>query len=390
MNIVILLHSGVGGSGVVATELGLTLARMGHEVHFIASAVPFRLSAASQDRVFFHQIASMAYPLFDSPLTTLSEASKIVEVVEEYGIDVIHAHYAIPHATAALLARSMLRTPQPPAIVTTLHGTDVTLVGLDRAYLRATQWSIENSDVVTAVSRFLAETTVDDMGVRRNDIVVVNNAVDFDRFEKAACFAPRSRFAGPGEKILMHISNFRAVKRTDDVVRVFAQVHARLPARLVMVGEGPERPITAALAHQLGVADRVLFMGSFPQVETLLCVADLFLLPSAQESFGLTALEAMASGVPVVASTAGGLPEVVEHGRSGWLHEVGDVDAMSASAIALLDDPIRHATFSHAARERARTRFDETAMVEAYLEQYRKALARARGPCRARAGPPPP
>jgi len=378
VKIIVLLHSGVGGSGVVATELGLVLARMGHEIHFIANSVPFRLGDASSANVYFHQITSMAYPLFDSPLTTLAEASKIVEVVEEFDIDVIHAHYAVPHATAALLARSMLRSPHRPAVVTTLHGTDVTLVGLDRAYLRATQWSIENSDVVTAVSRFLAATTVDEMGVRRSDIEVVHNSVDIERFEDTTCFAPRERFAERGEKLLMHISNFRAVKRTDDVVRIFAKVHARIAARLVMVGEGPERPQAAALGHELGIADRIHFMGSFPRVESLLCNADLFLLPSAKESFGLTALEAMASGVPVVASSIGGLPEVVEHGVSGWLHEVGDVDRMSASAISLLEDAELHASFSQAARRRARDHFDETTMVTTYLRHYRTAIERAK------------
>lgn len=379
MKIILLLHSGVGGSGVVATELGLSLARLGHEIHFIAGSIPFRLGDTALDNVFFHQIVSMAYPLFDSPLTTLSEASRIVEVAEEVGIDVIHAHYAVPHATAALLARQMLRTSPAPAVVTTLHGTDVTLVGIDRAYLRATQWSIESSDVVTAVSKYLARTTVEDMGVRRDDIAVVHNAVDFERFSRARCFAPRERFAGPDEKILMHISNFRAVKKTDDVVRVFARVNARVPARLLMVGEGPERPNAMALAHELGVADRVVFLGSFARVETLLCIADLFLLPSAKESFGLTALEAMASGVPVIASTIGGLPEVVEHGVSGFLHEVGDVERMTASALSLLDNEERHATFSSSARERARTQFDEATMVDAYLGHYRAALDRVRG-----------
>ena len=377
MKVIILLHSGVGGSGVVATELGLVLARMGHEVHFIATSVPFRLSDTLMENVYFHQIASMAYPLFDSPLTTLSEASKIVEVVEEFDIDVIHAHYAIPHATAALLARSMLRSTRRPAVVTTLHGTDVTLVGLDRAYLRATQWSIENSDVVTAVSRYLAATTVDDMGVRRTDIEVAHNSVDLERFENARCFAPRARFAAPDEKILMHISNFRAVKRTDDVVRIFAQIQSRMPARLLMVGEGPERPQAASLAQEFGIGDRVVYMGSFPRVESLLCIADLFLLPSAKESFGLTALEAMASGVPVIASTIGGLPEVVEHGVSGWLHDVGDVDGMSASAISLPENPELHASFSQAARTRARDHFDETTMVTAYLRHYETAVQRA-------------
>jgi N-acetyl-alpha-D-glucosaminyl L-malate synthase BshA len=374
VNVIILLHSGVGGSGVVATELGLTLAKAGHEVHFIASTVPFRLGDASPANISFHQIGGLNYPLFDSPLRTLSEASRIVEVVEERNIDVIHAHYAIPHATAALLARAMLRGRHRPGIVTTLHGTDVTLVGLDRAYLRATQWSIEESDVVTAVSQALAETTVRDMGVQRDDIVVVPNAVDTARFAGPRDQAVRARYALPEEKLLVHVSNFRPVKRTDDVVRVFAAVAQRLPARLLMVGEGPERPHALELAHALGVAERVSFVGSFPRIETMLTLADLFLLPSAQESFGLAALEAMASGMPVVASNIGGIPEVVEDGVSGYLHPLGAVAAMAESAVTLLQDDALYARFAAAAQTRAREAFDEARITERYLACYRTAI----------------
>jgi N-acetyl-alpha-D-glucosaminyl L-malate synthase BshA len=384
MNVIILLHSGVGGSGVVATELGLTLAAGGHQVHFIANAVPFRLGDATPANVDFHQIGGLAYPLFDTPLRTLSEASRIVEVVETHDIDVIHAHYAIPHATAALLARQMLRQGKRPGVVTTLHGTDVTLVGLDRAYLRATQWSIESSDVVTAVSQSLARTTTSDLGVRRDDILVIPNAVDHGRYASARVSLTsqqgvnaRRRYAEPFEKILMHVSNFRAVKRTDDVVRIFAKVAGQLPARLLMVGEGPERPQAMALAEQLGVSERISFVGSFPRVEMLLAVADLFLLPSAQESFGLAALEAMASGMPVVASSTGGIPEVVEDGVTGSLHPVGDVDAMAASALRLLADPELLQRTSLAASERARLVFGETHITAAYLEAYRTAIGRA-------------
>ena len=377
MNVIILLHSGVGGSGVVATELGLTLAKGGHEVHFIASTVPFRLGDRNPANVFFHQIGGLAYPLFDSPLRTLSESSRIVEVVEEHNIDVIHAHYAIPHATAALLGRAMLRGRVRPGIVTTLHGTDVTLVGLDRAYLRATQWSIEESDVVTAVSRSLALTTVRDMGVARDDIVVVPNAVDAARFTSPRDPKARSRYASPDEKLLVHVSNFRPVKRTDDVVRIFAKVNEGLPARLLMVGEGPERPNALALAHELGVAERIAFVGSFPRIETMLALADLFLLPSSQESFGLAALEAMASGMPVVATRIGGIPEVVEDGVSGSLHPLGAVDAMADAAITLLRDDGLRARFGAAARERARATFDEASITARYLDCYREAVARA-------------
>lgn len=378
VKIAMVLHSGVGGSGVVATELGSWLARNGHEVHLVAAAVPFRLGDDRVDGVYFHQIASMTYPLFDAPLTTLAEASKIVEVVEQFGIDVVHAHYAVPHALAALVARAMVRDVPPPAVVTTLHGTDVTLVGLDRAYLRVTQWSIESSDVVTAVSRYLTEATVREMGVRRSDIRVVPNAVDVERFTPAARRDLRPAWVAPGERLLAHVSNFRQVKRTADVVRIFAKVAAAVPARLVMVGDGPEHPTALALAHELGVADRVSFVGSYPRLEPLLANADLFLLPSSQESFGLSALEAMASGVPVVASAVGGVPEVVEDGSCGFLHEVGDVDAMAASALRLLRDDAEHARFAQAARRRAETAFDEATVFPAYVQAYEDALARVR------------
>ncbi len=378
MKIAMVLNSGVGGSGVLATELGIWLSQAGHQVHFVASSVPFRLGDDPCENVYFHKIASMTYPLFDSPLVTLSEASKLVEVCEQYGIDVIHAHYAIPHAAAALIARQMMRGSKLPAIVTTLHGTDVTLVGLDPAYLRATQWSIEKSDVVTAVSDYLADATESVMGVRHGDIQVVHNGVDVTRFlPEAASAVVRGRYAGPEERLLVHVSNFRYVKRADDVVRVLALVADALPARLVMVGDGPERPRVADLAVELGVADRVSFVGSMPHVEALLASSDLFLLPSAQEAFGLSALEALASGVPVVATTRGGLPEVVEHGVSGFLHELGDVEAMAASAVKLLGDEELLSRFRRAARSRAVDNFDEGRVFPAYLQHYEQALRRS-------------
>lgn len=371
------LHSGVGGSGVLATELGLWLSRAGHQVHFVASSVPFRLGEDACENVFFHKIASMTYPLFEAPLMTLSEASKLVEVCEQFEIDVVHAHYAIPHAAAALIARQMMRGAKPPAVVTTLHGTDVTLVGLDPAYLRATQWSIESSDVVTAVSNYLAAATSSDMGVRHGDIQVVHNGVDIDRFRPDVASATvRSRYAQPHERLLVHVSNLRAVKRVDDVVRTFARVAAVLPARLVMVGDGPERSHVVALAAELGLTDRVSFVGTLPRIEPLLASSDLFLLPSAQESFGLSALEAMASGVPIIATNIGGLPEVVEHGVSGYLHEVGDVEAMADSALRILGDESVHDEFRAAARRRAVSEFDEGLVFPRYLELYQLALER--------------
>ena len=374
MNIAVLLHGGAGGSGVVATELGLCFARKGHDVHFVANRVPFRLGELSQQGVYYHQVDSMTYPLFDAPLTTLSEASKLAEVIEEFGIDVIHAHYAVPHATAAILARDMVRGPKRPVVVTTLHGTDVTLVGLNRAYLRTTQYSIEHSDLVTAVSSYLSEYTVDEMNVRRS-IRVIPNTVDTSRFRPGGDPGVRLRFAHPDEKLLVHVSNFRPVKRVEDVIRIFARVSGVVGARLLMIGDGPDRPQAYGLAAELGVSGRVSFLGSFPRVEDILSVADLFLLPSSQESFGLSALEAMSSGVPVVASDIGGIPEVVDNGQTGYLLPLGDAGGMAEAAIRLLTDPDHHARFARAARDRAVGVFGEDRILPLYEAAYVDALA---------------
>jgi len=326
--------------------------------------------------VFFHQVESMAYPLFDAPLTTLSEASKLAEVIEEYGVEVIHAHYAIPHAAAAIMARDMVRTRPAPGVVTTLHGTDVTLVGLDRAYLRATQYSIERSDVVSAVSYYLAGYTRAEMDVKR-DILVIPNAVDSGRFKPNGSPELRLRYAHPDEKLLTHVSNFRPVKRVEDVIRIFAGVSERIGARLLMIGDGPDRPKAFELAARLGVSGRVAFLGSFPRVEDLLAISDLFLLPSSEESFGLAALEAMASGVPVVASRTGGIPEVVLDGKTGYLCKVGDVAGMANAAVTLLSNGARWRAFSAAARERAVREFSEGDVLPLYLQAYERALGRA-------------
>lgn len=373
MNIAVLLHSGVGGSGVVATELGIALARAGNSVHFVADRLPFRLADTDCPGVYFHEVETLSYPLFSAPLTTLSEASKLVEVIEEVGIDLVHAHYAVPHATAALLARDMARYDPKPAIVTTLHGTDVTLVGLEPAYLRTTQFSIAGSDVVTAVSDYLAQATREQLGVSR-EIRVIPNAVDSDRFRPRHDPEMRRRYASDEERLLIHVSNFRPVKRVHNVVRVFARIANELPARLLMVGDGPDRLTSLQLARDLSVADRVHFLGSFPRVERLLALTDLFLLPSSKESFGLAALEAMASGVPVVGSSTGGLPEVVEDGRSGCLRAEEDLDGMVACSLALLRDRRLLESYRQAARRRAVDQFSGELVLPQYLTAYREAL----------------
>lgn len=376
MNIAVLLHSTAGGSGVVATELGLCFAKLGHQVHFVADHIPFRLTDLTEPNVFFHKVQHMNYPLFSAPLTTLAEASKLTEVIEEFDVDIIHAHYAVPHATAALMAKDMIQTCKTckiPGIVTTLHGTDVTLVGLDSAYLRTTQYSIEKSDVTTAVSQYLADYTRSEMGVQK-EIHVVPNAVDSSRFLRKANPELRKRYAHPDEKLLIHISNFREVKRTPDVIKTFAKVSEVMDARLLMIGDGPDRQDCLQLSNELHLGGRVSFLGSFPKVEELLAIGDLFLLPSSKESFGLVALEAMACGLPVVASNIGGIPEVVVHDETGYMHDLGDVEAMAASAIRILQDASLHERLATNGRARAETTFSETSIVPMYEALYQKAL----------------
>lgn len=377
LSIAVLLHGGAGGSGVVATETGLRFAREGHDVHFVANRVPFRLMDRSEPNVWFHQVETLAYPLFDAPLTTLAEASKLAEVIETHRIDVIHAHYAIPHATAAILARGMVEGPKP-RVVTTLHGTDVTLVGMDRAYLRATRHAIHESDVVTAVSHFLRQETVDELGVKRR-IEVVPNAVDVQRFRPGRQPDVRRRYAQDDEFLLLHVSNFRPLKRVCDVIRTLANVNTTHPTQLVMIGDGPDQPKAASLAAELGVRDRVHFLGAFPKVEEIMRTADAFMLVSEHEAFGLAALEAMASGVPVVASQAGGLREVVEDGVTGFLRETRDVAAYANALRRLFDDNPLRQTMAVAARRRAETVFSEDDVFASYLRLYREPYPFAQG-----------
>lgn len=367
MRIAVLCHASAGGSGVVATELGLLVAAAGHEVRFVGTSQPFRLTGRRLgEGPYFHQVGSYAYALFEQPFPELAQANALVEVIGEHDVQLTHAHYAIPHATSAILARDMTRRTR---VVTTLHGTDVTLVGVDSAFKHTTRYAVERSDRVTAVSRFLADQTRDMLGVDV-PIDVIHNFVDTDRFRRNPDPGVRARFAHPEEAILVHVSNFRPVKRTLDVIEVFARVSAEIPARLLMVGDGPERARAFDLAGKLGVLGRTQFLGSFPDVETVLSIADLFLLPSAQESFGLVALEAMSCEVPVVASRIGGIPEVVEEGETGLLAELGDVDAMAHAALGILRDEATYRRMGAAARRRAVEHFHPSLILPQYLRVY--------------------
>ena len=369
MRIGIVCYPSVGGSGIVATELAKQLARRGHELHVISSEVPFRLHTFL-DNLFFHQVETPNYPLFKEPPYVLTLANKLVEVHRQVGLQVIHAHYAIPHATAAYLAREMLG-PAAPRVVTTLHGTDITLMGTDPSFTEIIGFSINRSDAVTAVSNSLRVDTYRNLPVNR-EIDVIPNFLDLTEWRRVRTPGTCERLAACGEKVVIHLSNFRRVKRVDHVIRIFHRIAGAMPARLVLVGDGPEMKASVDLVGALGLRDRVLFMGNQEQVVPLLSVADLFLLPSEQESFGLAALEAMACGVPVIASRVGGLPEVVAEDETGYLCAPGDVDAMAARAIALLSDEGQHRRFSQAAVERARALFSADRIVPLYEEVYRR------------------
>ncbi len=375
MKIGITCYPTYGGSGAMATELGIALASRGHEIHFITYAQPFRLPAFLP-RVFFHEVDVGRYPLFEYPPYDLALAVRMHEVVRSAKLDVLHCHYAIPHATSAWIAREMLReSGDDVAVVTTLHGTDITIVGQDPSYRAITKFSIEKSDRITAVSEHLQRETVTAFGCAGCTVEVIHNFIDplvYDRSRYPGALA--GMVAAPG-KVLMHVSNFRAVKRTVDVIRIFAQVSAAIPATLVMVGDGPDRGIAQDEARALGVADRVQFLGRIENVAPLLSSADLFLLPSENESFGLSALEALACGVPVVASNAGGIPEVIQEGVTGALLPVGDVDGMASAAIRILSDSAGWARMSVAAAADARQRFSESHVIGRYEATYEDALA---------------
>jgi N-acetyl-alpha-D-glucosaminyl L-malate synthase BshA len=369
MRIGIVCYPTYGGSGAVATELGLALAQRGHEVHFVSYAQPFRLKGFSE-RVTFHEVKIGAYPLFEHPPYSLALAVMLHEVTVRHHLDVIHAHYAIPHAMSAIEARQLLDGKQQVAVVTTLHGTDITLVGQDPSYHTITKYSIEHSDAVTAVSAYLRDETYRAFGCTTCEIAVIPNFVDLAEFHPRE---PGTCGHGAAEKTLMHISNMRPVKRLQDVVRIFAKVRERLPAKLVLVGDGPERAVAEREVEALGVGKYVRFLGKVEDVAQVLRWADLYLLPSDVESFGLSALEALATGVPVVGSSTGGLPEVVDHGVNGFLAPPGDVEAMAEGALALLGDGAKWHAASLAAQEKARG-FATERVVPMY-EQFYAAVA---------------
>ena len=374
MKVGITCYPTYGGSGAVATELGLALAERGHEVHFVSYAQPFRLTGL-QERVFYHEVEMEDYPLFEHPPYSLALAVALHDVVKREGLDLVHMHYAIPHAASAFLAREMLAGERTLKIVTTLHGTDITLVGLHPSFHAITRFSILQSDGLSAVSSFLKDETVRDFSVPAERIEVIPNFVDTRFWVPGREPCHRSKLAPGGEKIVMHVSNYRPVKRAQDIVRVFAKIRETVAARLVLVGDGPERPRTLALAAEMGLRDDVAFLGRHAAVEELLSCADLFLLPSESESFGLAALEAMACGAPVVASAAGGLPEVVEDGVTGHLLPVGDVEGMAEAGVRILCDDDYHSALSAAGRRMAEVRFSIEAVVPKYEGLYERVLA---------------
>ena len=374
MRIGITCYPTFGGSGVVATELGVALAERGDEVHFISYALPSRLGLP-RPRVFFHEVVAPTYPLFVSPPYTLALATKMAEVALHAKLDVLHVHYALPHAISAILAREMsVGNGVRLKVVTTLHGTDITIVGQDRSYLPITRYGIEKSDAVTAVSRHLRDVTQAEFGIRRQ-VHVIHNFVDGALFRPGEVSPYARSLCRDEESVLVHISNFRPVKRIADVLGIFDRVRRAIPARLLLIGDGPDRSLAERLATEGGFEERTTFLGNVPSIETILPVGKLFLLPSNAESFGLAALEAMACGLPVIGTAAGGLPEVVEDGKSGYLKPVGDVDGMAEAALSLLRDPEKLNSFSREARRRAVEEFPTEAAVARYRKLYEDTLS---------------
>lgn len=380
MKIGITCYPTYGGSGVVATELGIELAARGHDVHFITYQQPFRLTGREVG-IHFHEVAVTTYPLFQYPPYDLALASRMAEVAEFYKLDLLHVHYAIPHSVCALLARQMLaaRGVRLP-FITTLHGTDITLVGQDPGYLPITKFGIEQSDGVTSISDDLKRSTERDFGVYgglRGPIEVIHNFVNCDVYkpDEAKRRQLRQTYALEGEKLIIHLSNFRRVKRVSDVAEVFARVAKQVPARLMLIGDGPDRSIAEHLALSHGIQDRIHFLGKQDSVQDLLPLGDLLLMPSEMESFGLAALEGMACGVPCIATRVGGVPELVNDGVNGLLYAVGDVEGMASGAVDILTDASRLDRMATAARKAAQDKFCTTRIIPRYERYYEQVLA---------------
>src|SRR6266404_4269853 len=379
MKIGITCYPTYGGSGVVATELGLELARRGHEIHFISYSQPIRLTGP-EPNIHYHEVEVTRYPLFEYPPYDLALATRMAEVSQLYELDLLHVHYAIPHSVSAMLARQMLAATPPRRhlpFVTTLHGTDITLVGLDRSYLPITRFSIEQSDGVTAVSQYLRARTINVFDIK-NHIEVIPNFVNCDEYVRtAASHEHRREYAADDERILVHLSNFRPVKRLLDVIEIFDRVREKIPSKLLLIGDGPDRSQAEWLAVQKGIHDHVLFLGKQDRVQEKLAISDVMLLPSELESFGLAALEAMACKVVPITTRVGGLPEVIEHGKNGYMADVGDVDTMTNYAIDLLTNAEHLTAMSQQARATAQARFCSSKIIPQYEEFYRRVLARS-------------
>jgi L-malate glycosyltransferase len=376
MKIGITCYPTYGGSGVVATELGKALAKRGHSVHFISYAMPMRLEGF-QDNIVYHEVEMSSYPLFDFPLYTLALASKMVEVARYEKLDLFHCHYAIPHATSAYLARQILQETNIK-IITTLHGTDITLVGLEPSFLAIMKFSIEQSDGVTAVSRFLKEKTLTNYNINK-EIEVIPNFIDVEKYRRNPSAKFCANCAPHGEKVLVHTSNFRPVKRVLDVIKIFNEVQKKVSSVLILIGDGPDRSQCEMLCRELGIQEKVRFLGKQAELVPILSTADLFLMPSQSESFGLSALEAMACEVPVISTSVGGLPELQVHGQTGFIAEIGDIDRMARYAIDLLTNPSKHALFAEAARKRA-IEFESSKIIMQYEQHYERILANVSSP----------
>jgi N-acetyl-alpha-D-glucosaminyl L-malate synthase BshA len=370
MKIGITCYPTYGGSGVVATELGKALAERGHQVHFISYALPSRLDGFLGN-IIYHEVEMSSYPLFEFPLYTPALASKMVEVAKFEKLDVLHVHYAVPHAISAYLAKQIVGNNLK--IITTLHGTDITLVGLEPSFLHMMKFIIEQSDGVTAVSKFLKDKTITNFQIEK-EIEVIYNFINPEKYKRTENTDLRKSIAPDGEKIIIHTSNFRPVKRVPDVIRIFNEVRKKIKAKLILIGDGPDRSACEILCRELSICSDVKFVGKQSEIVPLLSVSDLFLIPSQSESFGLSALEAMACQIPVVSSSVGGLPELQVHGETGYIAEIGDIDRMSKYSIELLTNEPKHTIFAKAARNRALSLFSESKIVDQYENFYQYIL----------------